>query len=328
MKKISVKNLFITILLAVFIAADCNTFTQAAEKASSESFSVIVLPDTQIYAESFPDNFYKQTEWIRNNIKELNIKFVIHVGDITNKNSEAEWQVADKAYNAFRGAVPYAVVRGNHDVGPNGNAATRESEGFDKYFPASNVEKEKWFGGKMGENLANAWYKLDADKTKFLILCLDIQPTDEMLEWAGGVLEKNNDRQAIIVTHAYLLPDGNRIKGGLYPCGANDGENIWEKLVSKYENVFLVLCGHAVPSANSVAEGKNGNKVHQVMSDYQDLPEGGQGWLRIMEFNPTKKKIFISTYSPVLDKFIDDAKNKFEFDWVTEKEAVGADVKN
>jgi hypothetical protein len=322
MKKSFIRNIFNAVLLTALVAclvAGCSTVSQTTGKANAGSFSIVILPDTQIYAESFPDTFYKQTEWIKNNAKEQNIKCVIHVGDITNKNTAQQWEVVDKAFSSLRGVIPFAVARGNHDNGPNGDLTTMDSEGFDKTFSVATIEKEPWYGGKLGNNLANAWYKLDVGKAKFLILCLNFQPKDEILEWANGVLDKNSNRQAIIVTHAYLQPDGVRIKQENYPCGGNYGEDIWTKLVSKHDNSFMVLCGHSVPSAYSKAEGKNGTVVHQIMSDYQDLPEGGQGWLRIMKFDPQAKKIFITTYSPVLDKFLEDERNKLELDWQTKK---------
>ena len=89
MKKSSIRNIFNAVLLMALvtcIGAGCSTVSQTTGKANAGSFSIVILPDTQIYAESFPDSFYKQTEWIKNNVKELNIKCVIHVGDITNKN--------------------------------------------------------------------------------------------------------------------------------------------------------------------------------------------------------------------------------------------------
>ena len=47
-----------------------------------ENFTIIVLPDTQYYSESFPAVFDNQTQWIADNIEQMNIVFVTHLGDV------------------------------------------------------------------------------------------------------------------------------------------------------------------------------------------------------------------------------------------------------
>ena len=68
---------FIAVAL-FFLAVTC------AAQSTDPGFSIIVLPDTQYYAESYPQTFDSQTQWIVNNISALNIKAVIGVGDIVN----------------------------------------------------------------------------------------------------------------------------------------------------------------------------------------------------------------------------------------------------
>lgn len=67
------------ILAAVFLACD------GLAKAAEGDFSVVLLPDTQNYSESFPESYTAQTEWIVKNRDKENIRFVIHLGDIVNK---------------------------------------------------------------------------------------------------------------------------------------------------------------------------------------------------------------------------------------------------
>jgi len=50
--------------------------------AAAEDFTVVVLPDTQFYSESFPTTFTAQTQWIMDNRDTLNIEYVAGVGDI------------------------------------------------------------------------------------------------------------------------------------------------------------------------------------------------------------------------------------------------------
>src|SRR5688572_12658383 len=58
------------------------------------SFTVAVLPDTQHYSETYPATFRAQTEYVAANRKARNIACVLHLGDITNRNTVAEWENA------------------------------------------------------------------------------------------------------------------------------------------------------------------------------------------------------------------------------------------
>ena len=47
------------------------------------------------------------------------------------------------------------------------------------------------------------------------------------------------------------------------------------------------------------------------MSDYQGRANGGDGWLRIMEFSPANNQIRVRTYSLSLNQFETDADSEF-----------------
>ena len=81
-------------------------------------WTLVLLPDTQIYAQNYPGIFDAQTAWILNNARSRNIRYVMHLGDIVNVNSIPEWKNARDSMGALDGKVPYALVPGNHDYGP------------------------------------------------------------------------------------------------------------------------------------------------------------------------------------------------------------------
>ena len=54
----------------------------ALRRAAAPEFTIIALPDTQHYSESFPAIFTSQTQWIVDNKEARNIVFVTHEGDI------------------------------------------------------------------------------------------------------------------------------------------------------------------------------------------------------------------------------------------------------
>ena len=71
-----------------------NHFTDEFGKAPDfvpGSFTLAVLPDTQHYCESHPRHFLNQTQWIADNAARYNIQHVLHLGDITNRNTRDQW---------------------------------------------------------------------------------------------------------------------------------------------------------------------------------------------------------------------------------------------
>ncbi|MDI9379369.1 MAG: hypothetical protein QM845_00625, partial [Verrucomicrobiota bacterium] len=71
------------------------------------SWTLAVLPDTQIYAMRYPDLFMDQTRWIAANRDRYSIEYVLHLGDITNNNTSNQWQNAKSALSLLDGVVPY-----------------------------------------------------------------------------------------------------------------------------------------------------------------------------------------------------------------------------
>jgi hypothetical protein len=59
--------------------------------------------------------------------------------------------------------------------------------------------------------------------------------------------------------------------------------------------------------------GQSGNRVQQVLADYQNdyIGRGGSGYLRIMTFYPGKKEIRNLTYSPSLDHYLTRPESQF-----------------
>jgi hypothetical protein len=277
------------------------TSQTASANPSSENFTIVALPDTQFYSESYPGIFENQTEWIVQHKDENNIVFVTHLGDIVNVSSQDyQWQNADNAMSILDNKVPYGILPGNHDGYAN----------YERYFPASRYAGYSYWGGSydpksvisLSPNMNN--YQLfSVGGMDFIALNLGYAPPDDVLSWADNVLNKYSDRRAIISTHGYLDSDGSRISW--------IGDRIWENLVVSHKNVFLVLCGHV--SGEAERSDNLGNRtVYQLLADYQYQDNGGDGWLRIMEFVPSENKIYVKTYSPYLDQYMTDSSNQFE----------------
>ena len=150
----------------------------------------------------------------------------------------------------------------------------------------------------------------------FLIVSLECKPRDEVLEWANKVVAGHPNHRVIVLTHAYMRANGKRFDKLGYKIKGNAGEAMWQKMVSKHKNVFMVLCGHSSGEAVLTSKGDHGNQVHQVLSDYQSMNNGGESWLRYMVFKPEENKISTYTYNPALKKFRDGPSSRFDLDYL------------
>ena len=307
----------------------------AAEVESSKkrkSFTLAVLPDTQFYCDvrhklskkwgngDLRHYFFEQTRWVRDNQKRLNIAFLVHEGDIVQGDVPEEWAIAKKAMSVLDGHVPYCMCLGNHDIGYEKadnkygfNIAVNRTTHFNKYFPREKFAKRKEFGGTFDpKRHDNSWYHFDGAGMKFLIVSLECKPRNEILDWANTVVAEHPEHHVIVLTHAYMRANGKRFDKLGYKITGNAGEEIWQKLVSKHKNIFMVLCGHSSGEAVLTSKGDHGNQVHQVLSDYQGMHNGGESWLRYMVFEPTEDKIKVYTYNPALDKFRNQPSSRFD----------------
>ena len=307
----------------------------AVDVAQAKPFTLVVLPDTQCYADTrikyaaghwgngdLRANFYAQTQWVKDNKDKLNIAMVTHVGDIVQTNYPEEWAIADKAFKTLDGAVPYTLCLGNHDMGvlpdpqdPNKfHTATSRKTLLNDYFPPARFENQPWYGGHLGEGNDNYYCLFKGAGMDFLVLSLEFTPRDATLDWANDVMRRHPNHRTIVNTHEYLTPDSIRSDKTKYPVKGNHGEAVWAKFVSRHKNIFLVVCGHYCREGRLTSTGANGNQVHQLLSDYQDMHNGGDGYLRTMTFMPDQNRIDVKTYSPVLDAYLTGPTSQFSIE--------------
>jgi hypothetical protein len=295
----------------------------AGEHVDGPPWSLVVLPDTQRYADTYPDIFLAQTRWIAEHAQELRIQYVLHVGDVTERSIEPEWAVARRAFDELTGIVPLAVAPGNHDY----DHAKVRTSGLTSAVTVDEVSALPGFVELFEpDRVDNSAHSFVANGQGWLILALEWGPRDEVLEWAGRVLDAHPDDRAIVLTHAYLFSDGNRYdwrryhtrqdwNPHWYPSRVwpqmNDGEEMWDKLIAPRSNVRLVISGHVANEGvgRLTSKARRGTQVHQLLSDYQAYPMGGAGYLRILTFLPDRLEV--STYSPWLDSSYDDPANQF-----------------
>lgn len=273
-----------------------------------------------------------------------------------NQTSRQMWASVSRAFERIDGVVPYVTSPGNHDYGfkasedmhtfyPDWFPAERQGAALLDVLVSEHPNRE---GRASLENCATR-YSLPGWDHDILVITAEFCPSDAVLEWAKGLCEKYSDDWVIFLTHSYMKCAG-RCGNELYATaeryplsqqeGNNYGQQIWDKLVYEVPNLRLVLCGHHGHSdfrqthkdnyADNMGwrEDRNraGKNVGQMMFNVQTLGggwegNGGDGWLRILEFLPDGKTMKVRTYSPLfgispLTKHLSrltDPMNEFEF---------------
>jgi Calcineurin-like phosphoesterase len=298
-------------LLGVLLGAAVGFGQEAKPADPNEVFTVVLLPDTQFYSEKYPETFVAQTMWIRERARQDNMKFVVCLGDIVqNAHVEEEWVRAHEAARILDGVVPYSSVPGNHDLVVKDKVITRDSALYNKYFGVARFAGQPWYGGHLGMSNDNNYCTFQAAGRDFLVLSLEFAPRDETLAWAAEVCQKHPAHNIIVATHSYLNLQGRTTgQAKVADSTANSGQDMWSKLVSKQPNVFMVACGHVGGVNLLMSTNDDGGQVIEILTDYQNLAQGGLGWLRTMKFVPRENKIYVEAYSPLLKEHNLDPKH-------------------
>ncbi len=306
----------------------------------AEKFVLVVLPDTQgETAQSPPSHYTSQMNWIVNNKTALNIKYVLHVGDVVNwdtpfSNPPHYMYVngSNGVNQLFTAGIPYAIAVGNHDTqavggkNPDGtccycggsagcgdvHANVRDTSVMNAFFPVSRFTgmRDGYELGKMD----NAYHTFSAGGLNFLIINAELDPRQGALDWMKSVAATHPQHNVIYLTHNYMADPG--VRAGAVGYADLSPQVIWDQLLKVYGNMRFVFCGHLCTAGNLVETGVNGNTVYQMLSDYQC--EGtGNGWLRIVEIDTVAATMSVKTYSPVLNSYKTDAKNQFSFSGIS-----------
>jgi len=295
------------------------TSAPAAQPPVGPDFTIIVLPDTQYYTSSLnggsPAIFNTQTEWIVSNRGLRNIVFVTHVGDCVqngdNAGNPVEWTYADEAMHKLEDpnttllpeGIPYGIAVGNHDQSPEGSASGTTTF-FNQYFGESRFAGRSYYGGHYGANNDNHFELFSASGLDFVIVHLEFDPSANpaVLSWVNSVLQSHSNRRAMVVSH-YIINSGSSASFSA------QGQAIYDALKGN-PNLFLMLSGH-VSGEGQRQDTFNGRTVTTIEADYQGRTNGGNGWLRIMEFSPANNQIRVFTYSPYLNQFETDSNSQF-----------------
>lgn len=259
-------------------------------------------------------------KWLKSTPSKYNTKFAVQVGDLSDYGQyEIHYKWSSYYMSQLYGSLPWSFCQGNHDYDLNcNNVDARLSTYYNKYFPYALYSKQAAFGGAMeGTSMSNTYYRYEISGVKYLVINMEFGPRLNTLRWAGRLCEQFADHRVILNTHGYMDPDGSIFEDGehyspeTYAWNAatevHSGRFMFEELVKKYANIFLVVNGHmtAEDIVMRTDTGIHGNKITSLLVDFQtaEYLDSGAGTEAtcIMFFNEAEKTINLAYYSAYYD---------------------------
>lgn len=280
--------------------------------STAPDFMLVGLPDTQYYTAQINGAtnamLQAQTNWIVSNRAALNIAYATQYGDCVedgdNNGNPVEWQNADADFSVIENpattglpyGVPYDIAVGNHDQTPNSDADGTTTF-FNQYFGSARFGSRPYYGGHYGSNNDDHFTFFSASGMDFIVVSLeyDNSPDPAVLAWADAVLTAYPNRRAIVVSHYITNPGSPATFSG-------QGKAIYDALKG-HANLFLMLSGH-IDGQGRRQDTYNGNIVQCLETDYQWHNNGGDGWMRTMQFSPANNCIRVRSYSPYLNQYM------------------------
>lgn len=295
---------------------------------AGDPFSIVALPDLQNYTyANRQGTIRQQTEWVVSTRSQLNTAMVVQLGDlVSEEENHTQWGRTSTGLKVLDDAgVPNVVVPGNHDF----NTKTGAFAEYDQYFPPARYANSSWtpstasYGGYMGQNLfgpdpvdrknMNNFALFSAAGRDFLMLNLEWEAPQYAVDWATKVLAAYPERIAVVSTHSFLGLNG--LRSTPERTGGTSADKMWTNFISQECSIKLVLSGHQHNGDEGEASRSDlnrcGQPVQQILTDYQDRPNGGDGWLRYYTFDPAASSMTARTYSPKLGTFENDADSSF-----------------
>ena len=334
---------------------------KAPALSDKQSWTMVVVPDIQGYVSKATNHgiLDMMMAWLVTYKTPLNIRQVLFTGDLVDWNQggaelpdrkeligEEQWKATSKIISRLDGRLPYIVCTGNHDYGIY--AGENRDTNFNKYFATDRnpLTREQiiecGFNASFEKTMENVVYEFTAphpDCRKFLVVTLQWVPTARQLEWAKNVFNEPRfaNHIGIVLTHSYMHADGKYVTKTwkeIEQVGGLPGVEVYNRLVKQTSNIRLVVCGHVCgvedwSKSVGYTETVNGagKKVSQMVFNTQAIGKqgnrhnGGDGWLRLLEFMPDKKTVKARTFSPFFAAspstchlaWKTDARNEFTF---------------
>lgn len=293
----------------LLLAAGVLSFSLACTRTQAEDkFTIAVFPDTQRLLSGNKIALFNNTfQWLAANGTDLNLKMVLHTGDLVDWDTpdHNQYKAASTGYGFLDAAnIPYAISPGNHDTGAvdvgggakpppnNAHINLRDTITFDSFFPTSRFKK---LGGvyEAGKTV-NSWHEFQAGGLNWLVLTMEFCARTGPVNWAKGVIESHPNHNVIFITH-YHLEGNSTISNSNAGYGDNTCRWIYDNLLNKYANVRLVFCGHVGVHGYRTDVGEKGNTIYQFLGTYHETTINPT---RLVEIDTKNGSIFTRVFIP------------------------------
>ena len=233
-------------------------------------FTFAVMPDTQNEVNSTDIRFPKRVDWLVTNRALLDLRWVLHSGDLQNWDTPAHEQFANMSRwieTLEANGLPFLAVPGNHDtaaVCPGGsacpnantNVTVRDTRTWNAYYPPYRFGLQGVYETGKSDN---GWRTFSAGGVGWLVLDLELWPRTGVIDWAKNVVATHPHHNVIVVTHSFLTSKGaiSASNGGY---GATAPTALWAAL-DDFPNVVMFFSGHVGQAFNTSATAVDGHKV-------------------------------------------------------------------
>ncbi len=292
------------------------------------------------------DTFVKLYDYIINNAQDKKIAHVFGLGDITERASVWEWvqkgcpyapdeefSIAVEQFKRMQEAgLDFSLVRGNHE----------SWDTYNKYLGTGEASADLGYSELVDDvyvhpdgtvDYTNTVHYFSAGDLDYMVITLDYGASDAVLKWAGEKIAANPYKNVIITTHAYMYRDGTTLDtGDVVPpsqdtdnivydkTNINNGDDMWNKLISRYPNIVLAMSGHD-PTDDIVMsqwQGVNGNTVTNILIDPQGMDkyyynDGCAGAVAMFYFSDGGKIVDVRYWSTAKNAYI-KTNNQFRFE--------------
>ncbi|WP_082198520.1 LamG-like jellyroll fold domain-containing protein [Bacillus sp. FJAT-26390] len=258
------------------------------------SYQFLFIPDAQKMVQYNAEMFTAQMAWAAEHGGGKRIAMTAFVGDIVDGSSDAaQWQRSHEAISLLdESDMPYMMTAGNHDYGIG--------DPYLHYYGPERFAHKKYCKG-FSPSRYSSCAVIAAGSYEYVFLMLDMLHVKEDLDWAKHMLSENSKLPTILVSHDML--DWTMSGGRRLPVDSETGSFIWQQLVDSHDQIFMTVNGHYFNTAHRIKQNRYGHDVIQLLVNYQSEYRGGNGWMRLAEFDEAAGRISFRTYSPWVEQF-------------------------
>jgi hypothetical protein len=297
-----------------------------------DNYNFVVIPDTQNTVKFVTGRnaaggqnpkqvFDHAADYLAARHGEMKIAAMMHIGDVV-EDARQEWQYWNfekPLLTMIDAGIKLQMGWGNHDQsGANGLYAQYFRNSASSYARRVSDTKTNGYIHFEGDisSLLNSYMKINAGSYQYLVIQLGYSGnafSTANLDYLKAALDANPDLPTIVFAHnLFDVSDAAPSEISLN----NAGNSMWN-VVKTYPQVFMMTAGHNHGSGWITRQNDEGKDVFMMLVDYQFGYNGGNAYLRFLEFDESSNKIYLSTFSPYAASLAAGEKTIYDINYMT-----------